>query len=355
MGPVMIMAGGTGGHIFPGLEIAAVLRERAVPVIWLGAEGGLEGRLVPPAGIPLDTVQIGGLRGKGARTLLLAPFRLLRAVLQAMRILRRHRPRSVLSLGGFAAGPGGLAAWLLRRPLLVHEQNRVPGLTNRMLARLARRVMCGFPDAFPPGLRVDVPGNPVRAAIAGLPVPAQRWADRTGPLRVLVLGGSQGARSLNQVLPGVLAALGVSLQIRHQCGSRMLDDARQAYQRAGIDASVEPFIEDMAAAYGWADLAICRAGALTLAELAAAGLGSVLVPYPHAVDDHQTRNAEYLVSAGAARLVPEGEGLDARLREALVALGDRDGLLRMAESARAQAHGDAARRVAEACLQEARA
>lgn len=355
MGPVMIMAGGTGGHIFPGLEVAAVLRERAVPVIWLGAEGGLEARLVPPAGIALQTVQIAGLRGKGARTLLFAPFRLLRAVVQAMRILHRHRPRSVLSLGGFAAGPGGLAAWLLRRPLLVHEQNRVPGITNRMLARLARRVMCGFPDAFPPGPHVEVSGNPVRAAIAGLPAPAQRWADRMGPLRVLVLGGSQGARSLNQVLPGVLAALGVPLQIRHQCGSRMLEDARLAYKQAGIDASVEPFIDDMAAAYAWADVAVCRAGALTLAELAAAGLGSVLVPYPHAVDDHQTRNAEYLVDAGAARLVAEGEQLDTRLRAALAELGDRHRLLRMAESARAQTHGDAARRVADACLQEARA
>jgi UDP-N-acetylglucosamine--N-acetylmuramyl-(pentapeptide) pyrophosphoryl-undecaprenol N-acetylglucosamine transferase len=237
----------------------------------------------------------------------------------------------------------------------VHEQNRVPGMTNRLLARFARRVMCGFPDAFPPGPHVEVPGNPVRAAIAGLPVPAQRWADRSGPLRVLVLGGSQGARSLNQVLPGVLAALGTPLQIRHQCGSRMLDDARAAYQRAGVEASVEPFIDDMAAAYAWADVAVCRAGALTLAELAAAGLGSVLVPYPHAVDDHQTRNAEYLVAAGAARLVAEGENLDSRLRAVFADLGDRDRLLRMAESARAQAHGDAARKVAEACLQEARA
>lgn len=360
MGPVLIMAGGTGGHIFPGLEVAAVLRARDVPVVWLGAEGGLEARLVAAAGIPLDTVRISAFRGKGLFKLLQAPFLLLRAVTQALGVLRRHRPRSVLSLGGFAAGPGGLAAWLLRRPLLVHEQNRVPGVTNRVLARLARRVLCGFEDAFPASVHARAVGNPVRAAIAALPPPEQRWQARSGPLRILVLGGSQGARSLNNQLPRVLVQLGLPLEVRHQCGARMIDEARAAYADVAADAGqvkvqVEPFIEDMAAAYAWADLAICRAGALTLAELAAAGLGSVLVPFPHAVDDHQTRNAESLVAGGAAVLVSEGEGFAKRLGETVKSVADRAQLLEMAHAARAFARVDAAAAVADFCLAEARA
>ncbi|MCB1552923.1 MAG: undecaprenyldiphospho-muramoylpentapeptide beta-N-acetylglucosaminyltransferase [Xanthomonadales bacterium] len=362
MGPVLIMAGGTGGHIFPGLEVAAVLRERDVPVVWLGAEGGLETRLVPAAGIQLDTVRISALRGKGPMRLLQAPFLLLRSVLQALGVLRRLRPRSVLSLGGYAAGPGGIAAFLLRRPLLVHEQNRVPGMTNRVLARLARRVLCGFDDAFPDSVQARAVGNPVRASIAAVPAPELRWKGREGPLRVLVLGGSQGARSLNTQLPAVLAGLGVELTVRHQCGARMIEEARTSYAGVGGAASqlhveVEPFIEDMAAAYAWADLAICRAGALTLAELAAAGLGSVLVPFPHAVDDHQTRNAESLAAGGAAVLVAEGEDFGERLAATLHPLVDRDRapLLEMAHAARALARTDAAAAVADLCLAEARA
>jgi UDP-N-acetylglucosamine--N-acetylmuramyl-(pentapeptide) pyrophosphoryl-undecaprenol N-acetylglucosamine transferase len=356
MGPVMIMAGGTGGHIFPGLAVARELEARAVPVVWLGSEIGLETRLVPEAGLALESIAIAGLRGKGLRTLAAAPPRLLRAVWQAMRVMRRHRPRSVLSLGGFAAAPGGLAAWLLGRPLLVHEQNRVPGMTNRMLSRVARRVMAGFPDAFPTALRAQAVGNPVRADIAALPSPAQRLAGRDGPVRVLVIGGSQGARALNRFLPAAFAGVAPgSIEVRHQCGARMLDEARAAYAAAGLDVTPEPFIADMADAYGWADLAICRAGALTIAELAAAGVASLLVPFPAAVDDHQTRNAAFLVDAGAAVLLPEGEGFESRLAGALAQLlGDRGRLLAMAMAARGVARIDAAARVADACIEEGR-
>jgi UDP-N-acetylglucosamine--N-acetylmuramyl-(pentapeptide) pyrophosphoryl-undecaprenol N-acetylglucosamine transferase len=356
MGPVMIMAGGTGGHIFPGLAVARELESRAVPVVWLGSEVGLETRLVPEAGFLLESIAIAGLRGKGLRTLATAPPRLLRAVWQAMRVMRRHRPRSVLSLGGFAAAPGGLAAWLLGRPLLVHEQNRVPGMTNRMLSRVARRVMAGFPDAFPVALDAQAVGNPVRGDIAALPPPDARLAGRSGPLRVLVIGGSQGARALNRFVPSALAAFGPgSIEVRHQCGARMLDEACAAYAAAGLAVVPEPFISDMAAAYAWADLAICRAGALTIAELAAAGVASLLVPFPAAVDDHQTRNAAFLVDAGAALLLPEGDGFDTRLSAAVSQLlSDRSHLRKMAVAARVLARVDAAARVADACVEEGR-
>lgn len=355
--PVLILAGGTGGHIFPGLAVAEALRRRDVPVVWLGAAGGMETRLVPPAGIPLETIAVRGLRGKGALALAKAPFQLLRACLQALAVLRRLRPRAVVSFGGYVAGPGGLCAWLLRRPLLVHEQNRAPGFTNRVLARFARRVLCGFPGAFASD-RAEVVGNPVRPAIAALPAPAERFAGREGAPRLLVLGGSQGAHALNRVLPAVLAGLPADRrpQVRHQCGERHADATRETYEKAGVQASVEPFIADMAEAYGWADLVVCRAGALTLAELCAAGVGSVLVPFPAAVDDHQTRNAEFLVEAGAAVLVPEGEGFAGRMAAAAgELLHDPARRLAMATAARGIAHADAAGRVAGIVLEEARA
>lgn len=354
--PVMIMAGGTGGHIFPGLAVARALQARDVPVVWLGSAGGMETRLVAEAGIDIDTISIAGLRGKGAATLLLAPFKLVRAVLQSLGVLRRRRPRAVISFGGFAAGPGGLAAWLLRRPLLVHEQNAAPGMTNRVLARLARRVLAGFPDSFPGVEHVTV-GNPVRAEIAALPAPEERLSGRLGPARVLVLGGSQGARALNLGVPAAIAALPPQArpQLRHQCGRSGEQATRSAYEEAGVEASVEPFIADMAQAYAWADLVVCRAGASTIAELSAAGLGSVLVPFPHATDDHQTRNADYLVARGAAHLVPEGEGFVQRLSAALQApLADAAARLRMAQAARSAAFDDAAGHVAGHCLEVAR-
>ncbi len=351
--PVMILAGGTGGHIFPGLAVASALRAQQVPVTWLGAEGGMETRLVPSHGIALDTIAVRGVRGKGALTLLGAPFKLLSAVRAAQRVLHLRRPRAVISFGGFAAGPGGLAARLAGVPLIVHEQNRAPGMTNRVLARFADRVLTGFPDSFS-GANEEVVGNPVRSEIAAIAPPEQRFSGRQGALRLLVLGGSQGARALNAAVPQALAALrgGIAFEVRHQCGEKLHDDALAAYARAGIDAAVEPFIADMAAAYAWADLVVCRAGALTLAELCAAGVGSVLVPFPQAVDDHQTKNAQYLVERGAAQLLPQGDDLADRLRATLEVLGNRAELLRMAQAARALAKPDAAQRVAHIVLEQ---
>lgn len=351
--PVLIMAGGTGGHIFPGLAVADVLRAQGIPVAWLGAAGGMETRVVPAHGIELHVVAVGGLRGKGWKTRLFAPLMLARSLLASLRVLRQVRPRSVLSMGGYVAGPGGVAARLTGTPLLVHEQNRVAGYTNRKLAGFARRVLAGFADALPNGEWV---GNPVRASIAALPPPAERLANRTGRTQLLVLGGSLGARALNLAVPQALALIPREQRplVRHQCGSRGLDEARAAYAQAGVEAEVVPFIEDMAAAYGWADLAVCRAGALTIAELTAAGLGAVLVPFPHAVDDHQTGNAQALVAAGAAELIQERD-LDVQLFSQRIAalLADRARLIAMAEAARRLAKPDAADVIAHACLEVA--
>lgn len=350
--PVLVMAGGTGGHVFPGLAVAAALRNRNIPVVWLGSEGGMEQTLVPKHDIAFEAIRVSGLRGKGWKRKLRLPLDLGRAFWQARAVLKRLRPRSVLSLGGYAAGPGGLAAWWLHRPLLVHEQNRIPGLTNRVLARLAQRVFTGFPDAFPG--RGQWVGNPVRAAIAAVPPPAERLAGRDGHLRVLVIGGSQGAAALNRLLPQTLAQMPAAErpEIWHQCGARMIDDAKLGYRKAQVDGRIEPFIDDMAAAYAWADLVICRAGALTLAELTAAGVAALLVPYPHAVDDHQTANARWLSDAGAAELLPESsltsDLLLARLQHYNAHRGE---LLHMAEQARALARIDAADLVALACLE----
>lgn len=351
--PVLIMAGGTGGHIFPGLAVAECLRSQGVPVVWLGAVGGMETKVVPAHRIELHTVAVGGLRGKGLKTRLLAPLMLLRALAASLLLLHRLQPRSVLSMGGYVAGPGGVAAWLLRKPLLVHEQNRVAGFTNRKLALLARRVLAGFAGVLP---QAEWVGNPVRDAIAALPPPAQRMTGRHGRAQLLVLGGSQGARALNLAVPQALARLVPELRPRvlHQCGTRGLDEARAAYAAAGVEADVVAFIDDMAGSYATADLAVCRAGALTLAELSAAGLGALLVPFPHAVDDHQTRNAEVLAAAGAAIVMQESE-LDiqilAQRLESL--LGNRQALLAMAEAARTLAKPDAAKVIAQACIKVA--
>jgi UDP-N-acetylglucosamine--N-acetylmuramyl-(pentapeptide) pyrophosphoryl-undecaprenol N-acetylglucosamine transferase len=350
--PVMILAGGTGGHIFPGLAVAKALQARDVPVLWLGSEGGMETRLVPQHGFPIDTIEIRGVRGKGLATLLAAPFRILAAVRAARQTLRERQPRAVVSFGGFAAGPGGLAARLAGVPLIVHEQNRAPGLTNRALAKFARRVLTGFPQTFP---AEEVVGNPVRAEIAAVAGPDARFAGREGPLRLLVLGGSQGARALNAAVPRAVASLKGThaFQVRHQCGEKMHADAVKAYADAGVEASVEPFIADMAAAYAWADLVVCRAGALTLAELCAVGVGSVLVPFPQAVDDHQTKNAQFLVDRGAAQLLPQNEDLAQRLSATLEILADRALLLPMAHAARALAKPQAAEAVAAIVMEEA--
>jgi UDP-N-acetylglucosamine--N-acetylmuramyl-(pentapeptide) pyrophosphoryl-undecaprenol N-acetylglucosamine transferase len=353
----MVMAGGTGGHVFPALATARVLQRRGYDIVWLGTRQGIEARLVPAAGIPVEWLSVGGLRGKGMATLLAAPFRLLLAISQAMRAIRKHQPGVVLGAGGFASGPGGIAAWLLGRPLVVHEQNAVAGLTNRVLARLARRVLEGFPNSFASGVRAERVGNPVRPEIVAIAPPERRYAGREGAARLLVFGGSQGAARLNAVLPAAIGELPVALRpaVLHQTGQHNFAETVQAYRSRGIEADVRPFIDDMASAYGWADLAVCRSGALTVAELAAAGLPAILVPFPAAVDDHQTRNAQYAVQAGAAQLLPEGDltpiSLAALLRPLLEA--GRPLLSRMAVAARASAIIDADVRLADACLQAA--
>jgi UDP-N-acetylglucosamine--N-acetylmuramyl-(pentapeptide) pyrophosphoryl-undecaprenol N-acetylglucosamine transferase len=349
MRPILIMAGGTGGHVFPALAVARELRAQGAEVVWLGTRRGLEARVVPEAGFPVAWVRVSGLRGKALAQRLLAPFMLGLALLQSLWVLAKLRPAAVLGMGGFVTGPGGLMAWLLRRPLVIHEQNSVAGMTNRWLAPLARQVLVAFPDALP-GARHT--GNPVRADIAALPLPEQRLV-RQGAPRLLVLGGSLGAQALNETLPLAIARLpdAARPEVWHQTGLRHLDAGRAAYAAAGVPARVEAFVDDMAAAYGWADLVLCRAGALTIAELAAAGIGAILVPYPHAVDDHQTGNARYLVDQGAALLLPQPELEPERLRVLLAELlGDRARLLDMARRARALAQPDAARQVAQACL-----
>lgn len=351
--PILIMAGGTGGHVFPALAVARALRLRNEEVVWLGTERGLESRVVPAEGIALEKIRVQGLRGKGLLTWLLAPFRVLVAVADAVRVVRRCRPKVVLGMGGYTAGPGGLAAWLLRRPLVIHEQNAVAGLTNRLLAGFAREVLQAFPGAFSASRKTRVTGNPVRADIAGLPPPAERFAGRSGPLRLLVLGGSQGARALNETVAGAIALLPAAQRpaIRHQAGEATRPVAEAAYRAAGIEARVHPFISDMAEAYGWADLVIARSGALTVAELAAAGVAAVLVPFPAAVDDHQTRNAAYLVDADAATLLPQTELTAERLAGELRPYLDRPELaLVRAERARALALPRATDLIVSVCL-----
>jgi UDP-N-acetylglucosamine--N-acetylmuramyl-(pentapeptide) pyrophosphoryl-undecaprenol N-acetylglucosamine transferase len=350
---IVVMAGGTGGHVYPALAVAERLRELGHDVVWMGTRAGLEARVVPARGLPVEWITIGGVRGKGLTTVLMAPLNLLRAVAQAWTILRRRRPHAVIGLGGFVAGPGGLAAWLLRRPLLIHEQNAIAGLTNRWLAHLARRVLEAFPDTFPAGRKRLTVGNPVRPEIVALPAPTQRLAGRTGRTRLLVLGGSLGALALNRAVPQALALLPPELrpEVRHQAG-RTLDEARQAYARAGLAIEPEAFIEDMATAYAWADLVVCRAGALTVAELAAAGLPAVLIPFPYAVDDHQTANGRYLAGAGAALLVQERDLTPATLADLLrPLLDDRPRLMQMAVAARGRAWPQARERIVDECLQ----
>jgi UDP-N-acetylglucosamine--N-acetylmuramyl-(pentapeptide) pyrophosphoryl-undecaprenol N-acetylglucosamine transferase len=346
------MAGGTGGHVFPALAVAEHLRELGMQVCWMGTRRGLEARVVPARGFPMEWIRVEGVRGVGAKRLLAAPVQILRALWQALGIMRRRRPSVVLGMGGFASGPGGLMARALGIPLVIHEQNRIAGLTNQWLARIATRVFEAFPGSFPKGRGAEACGNPVRLEIARLEPPGQRFAGRQGPLRLLVVGGSLGAQALNQTVPQALAQLPPEHRplVRHQSGDRNLEEARAAYRQAGVSAELLPFIEDMAAAYAWADLVLCRAGALTISELAAAGLGAILVPYPYAVDDHQTRNAEYLVDAGAARLVPQRELTASGLSELLrPLLEDRRQVLAMAQAARGKARLDAVERIAEAC------
>jgi UDP-N-acetylglucosamine--N-acetylmuramyl-(pentapeptide) pyrophosphoryl-undecaprenol N-acetylglucosamine transferase len=355
--PILIMAGGTGGHVFPALALARLLREQHTEVIWLGTERGLESRVIPAEGIPIERLSIGGLRGKGALAWLAAPFRLARALLQALAVMRRHQPSVVVGLGGFVTGPGGVAAWLTRRPLLIHEQNAIAGFTNRCLAPLARQVLEAFPGSFGREVHARVIGNPVRQDISAVPPPAARFAGRTGPIRILVIGGSQGAARLNAVVPFALKRLSswLAFDVRHQAGERWIDAGRASYAQAGVRADVRPFIEDMSEAYAWADLVICRSGALTVSELAAVGVAAILVPFPNAVDDHQAFNAQYLVREGAAVLISDRELTAERLAAELQRLcAGRGKLLAMAERARLLAKPRAAEELAASCLELAR-
>jgi UDP-N-acetylglucosamine--N-acetylmuramyl-(pentapeptide) pyrophosphoryl-undecaprenol N-acetylglucosamine transferase len=354
--PVLIMAGGTGGHVFPALAVASELSARGIAVSWLGTRRGLESRVVPAAGYPLETMRVTGVRGKGVLSLLLAPFMLALALLQALLILLRLRPRAVLGMGGFAAGPGGVIAWLLRRPLLIHEQNSVAGMTNRWLLPFARTAMEAFPGSLPAKRHPVHTGNPVRADITRLPEPVERFAGRSAALRVLVIGGSLGAHALNEVVPEAVrqASATQQLQLHHQTGSADVAAVQAAYAAIGADARVEAFVENMAAAYAWADVVICRSGALTVAELAVVGVASILVPFPHATDDHQTGNGKFLADAGAAILMPQATLSATRLAGLLEDFAQqREVLLEMACRARELAVPDAARRVAALCLQAA--
>ncbi|HEY4340091.1 MAG TPA: undecaprenyldiphospho-muramoylpentapeptide beta-N-acetylglucosaminyltransferase [Steroidobacteraceae bacterium] len=354
--PILIMAGGTGGHVYPALALARLLRRRSQPVVWLGTRKGLEARVIPAEQIPIEWLSVGGLRGKGWLTLLAAPFRLGLALWQALRVMRRHRPLAVVGLGGFVTGPGGVAAWLTRRPLIIHEQNAVAGFTNRCLSHLADEVLEAFPDSFDRAARATTIGNPVREDIASAATPQVRFAGRHGAINVLVFGGSQGAVRLNTVVPLALAELGgeLAVNVRHQAGARWQEAAAQNYAKSGVRAEVTAFIEDMAEAYGWADLVICRSGALTVCELAAVGVASILVPFPAAVDDHQTVNAAYLVDHGAALLIADRDLTPQRLCASLRTLcADRVPLLEMALKARELAQPRAAQDLAQACLRYA--
>jgi UDP-N-acetylglucosamine--N-acetylmuramyl-(pentapeptide) pyrophosphoryl-undecaprenol N-acetylglucosamine transferase len=350
------MAGGTGGHVYPALAVARALQANSRDIVWLGTHRGLESRVVPAAGIDMEWISVKGLRRKGVLALIIAPLQLCWALLQSLAVIIRRRPAAVLGMGGFVSGPGGVAAWLTRRPLVIHEQNAAAGMTNRLLARLARVVLQAFPGSFNSKVIAETVGNPVREDIAAVPLPSERFGDRQGPLRLLVLGGSQGALALNRTVPAALAALDADIRpiVRHQCGERTLQTAKDAYAQNSVEVELLPFIEDMAEVYAWADLVVCRAGALTVAELCAAGLPALFVPYPAAVDDHQTANARPMAAAGAAVIIQESELTTERLAGLLREwLQSRASLMLKAEKARALAKPDSLRRITELCLEQA--
>jgi UDP-N-acetylglucosamine--N-acetylmuramyl-(pentapeptide) pyrophosphoryl-undecaprenol N-acetylglucosamine transferase len=348
---ILIMAGGTGGHIFPALAVAEKMRERGWRVVWLGNPDGMEARLVPQQGFEMLWLKFSALRGKGLLRKLLLPFNLLRGFWQAQKAIRKLQPNVVLGMGGYITFPGGMMASLLGKPLIVHEQNSVAGLANRVLAGVADHVATGFPDVLKKGVWA---GNPVRPEISKMAPPAERFAERSGALRLLVVGGSLGAHVLNEKVPQGMALLTADQQpqIVHQAGEKHIEALKANYAAVGVQAHCVPFIEDMAGAYEWADLVICRSGALTVAELAAAGVASILVPYPHAVDDHQTGNARFLVNAGGAFLLPQSEMTPEAI--ALIRNYSRGQLLEMAEKARSLAKPDATEEVANICAESAK-
>ena len=351
--PILITAGGTGGHVYPGLAVARALMAQNIPVVWMGTRKGLEARVIPEAGIEMAWLDVTGVRGKGWKTLLMAPINLVKALMQSIGIMRTYQPAAVLGMGGFVAGPGGFVAALMGKPVVIHEQNAVAGLTNKLLSRVSRRILEGFPCTCPASQKVMATGNPVRVDIASLPNPLERLAARDDePVHVLVIGGSLGAQALNQMVPQALAQLMPDKRpvVRHQAGVKHLEDARQHYANTGVEAEVMPFIEDMAEAYAWADLVICRSGALTVAELAAAGVAAILVPFPYAVDDHQTANGNYLAENGAALLIQQSDLTPEKLASLLNdLLGNREKLRQMSVAARQLAKPYATAQVAAIC------
>ncbi len=348
---ILIMAGGTGGHIFPALAVADVLRAQGWRVIWVGTPGGMEAELVPKHGYKIEWVDFYALRGKDLLRKLLLPFSLLLALWQSAMIFLEHRPNVTLGMGGYVTFPGGIMARLMRCPLVIHEQNSIAGLSNKALAKWATRILSGFPDVLPDA---EWCGNPVRDKIAALPEPGRHYAARSGALNLLVLGGSLGARAINECVPQALALMpqDVRPDVLHQSGENHLDAVQAAYRKAGVKADILPFLDDMAFFYSQADVVLCRAGALTVAELAAAGLASILVPFPFAVDDHQTSNARFLSEHGAGILLPQEQMSPTSLSEILGGM-TRERALEMALAARQLAKPGAARRVAEVCVEVA--
>lgn len=346
---VLIMAGGTGGHVFPGLALATELLARGVGVQWLGTATGIEARLVPEAGIPLHLIPVRGIRGKSVRAIFTAPWNIMISLRETLRVIRQIKPAVVVGLGGFVSGPGGVAAKLLGIPLVLHEQNAVAGTTNTLLARIATKVLTGFPLPLPKAICI---GNPVREAIESLPEPQQRLHKRSDSVRLLIVGGSRGALAINELVPAAVALLPrqSGIEIWHQAGEHKEIETINRYQQHDVVARVEPFIDDMSAALAWADFVVCRSGALTVAELAAAGLGALLIPFPYAIDDHQTANAQFLVQAEAAIIVQQRELTPEKLAAVFSSvLFDRAILLQMAIKARALAKPAAAKRFADYC------
>lgn len=345
----LIMAGGTGGHVYPALSLASELRIRGHDVAWLGTSKGIEKRLVPEAGIPLHEIDVFGIRGKGVVDKLKAPFNLLRALLQSRRVVRACSPDAMIGFGGFVSGPGGVAAKLCSVPLIVHEQNARAGTTNKLLARIAQRVLTAFPAALP---NAELVGNPVRTELIQLDPPAARAESKAGPIRLLVIGGSLGAKFLNEAIAQALALISPESRplVKHQCGKRWLEECQAAYESAGVDAEVLPYIDDMADVYSWADFMICRAGAMTVSEVAAVGVPALFVPFPFAIDDHQTANANWLVDQGGARVVQQSQITPESMKtEIEFFLESRQNLLTMAKKSRAAAVTDSTSRISDIC------
>ncbi|MBY7667376.1 undecaprenyldiphospho-muramoylpentapeptide beta-N-acetylglucosaminyltransferase [Vibrio anguillarum] len=343
---LMVMAGGTGGHVFPGLAVAKQLQQQGWQIRWLGTADRMEAELVPKHGIEIDFIQVKGLRGQGIGRLLKAPFQIVNAIFQARRYLKQWQPDAVLGMGGYVSGPGGVAAWSMGIPVVLHEQNAVAGLTNRWLSKIAKRVFQAFPGAF---TEAQVVGNPVRQDVATLPEPQVRFAERNEPIRILVMGGSQGAQILNRTLPDVLAVLGDNYQVCHQAGKNNQQSVEQAYRALQIkNAHVTEFIEDVAGAYAWADLLVCRSGALTVSEVAAAGVGAIFIPFMHK-DRQQALNADHLVACGAAKMIEQPQLTVEKLAKEIASL-ERHDLLLMAQQARAAAQLDADKVVADAII-----